>query len=476
MTHVEGDELKTGTYARPRAVVVGGQASSRTGTNSAPGKVIRVLREAEETEEARVALRTPHAVGAPSDALGRVGSTAQGATLAVPSESAAAGLKAIAQEVGLERAQFVAWRDLDDPEAGGSELHAHRIATQWAAAGIDVTVRTSSVVGQAELLERDGYTAVRRGGRYRVFPMVAREGFTMSARRGEGLVEIWNGMPFFSPLWYRGPRLVFLHHVHAEMWGMVLPAWMARLGESIERSVAPLLYRKSTIVTLSESSRTEIVSLLGLDAERIKVVPPGVEERFAQFPPAEDAKSEAPLVVAVGRLVPVKRFDFLIEALAQARKWIPSLEAVIIGEGFERPRLEELRRRLGAESWIQMPGRLSDSEVISWYHRAWVVAATSLREGWGMTLSEAAACGTPAVATRIAGHADAVVDGVTGLLVDHPGEFSAALQTLLTNSLMRERMAVSAADRASSLTWEATARSTLQALAEEMSSSASTRR
>ena len=87
----------------------------------------------------------------------------------------------------------------------------------------------------------------------------------MGHRPGDALVEIWNGMPFLSPLWYRGPRLVFLHHVHAEMWGMVLPPTLARLGDTVERRIAPRFYRSSRIVTLSESSRSEIVEMLGLD-------------------------------------------------------------------------------------------------------------------------------------------------------------------------------------------------------------------
>ena len=96
---------------------------------------------------------------------------------------------------------------------------------------------------------------LRRSGRYAVFPGAAWEGIRMGHRPGDALVEIWNGMPFLSPLWYRGPRVVFLHHVHAEMWGMVLPPTLARLGDLVERRIAPHFYRSSRIVTLSESSR-----------------------------------------------------------------------------------------------------------------------------------------------------------------------------------------------------------------------------
>jgi glycosyltransferase involved in cell wall biosynthesis len=373
------------------------------------------------------------------------------------------GLAAIAEEAGLRRVHFVAWRDLDDPEAGGSELHAHRIASLWADAGIDVTFRTSGVKGAEAPLTRDGYRVLRQAGRYGVFPGAAWEGIRMGHREGDALVEIWNGMPFFSPLWYRGPRLVFLHHVHAEMWGMVLPRRLARMGELLERRIAPRAYRRSRIVTLSESSRSEIIDILGLAPERISVSPPGVDARFS--PGGE--RSPVPLVVAVGRLVPVKRFDVLVRALADLRERVPTLRAVIIGEGYARPELEQLRSELGAESWLELPGRVEDDELVEWYRRAWVVASTSLREGWGMTLTEAAACGTPAVATAIAGHSDAVLEGQSGLLVESTDDIAGALERVLTDEVLRNRLSRGALSRARWFTWGATARRSLEALAEE---------
>jgi glycosyltransferase involved in cell wall biosynthesis len=285
----------------------------------------------------------------------------------------------------------------------------------------------------------------------------------MGHRPGDALVEIWNGMPFFSPLWYRGPRLVFLHHVHAEMWGMVLPPKLARLGEVMERRIAPRAYRKARIVTLSESSREEIVAMMGLRPQLITVSPPGVDPRFS---PGGERAAE-PLVVAVGRLVPVKRFDLLIRALADLHERVPALRAVIIGEGYARPELEALRAELGAESWLELPGRVEDDDLVDWYRRAWVVASSSLREGWGMTLTEAAACGTPAVATAIAGHTDAVLHGESGLLVEDADELAGALHHVVTDEVLRNRLSRGALSRARWFTWEATARRSLEALAEE---------
>ena len=369
----------------------------------------------------------------------------------------------IAERAGLRRIDVLAWRDYDDPEAGGSELHAHRVIAAWSQAGLDVSMTTSSVPDGRRVIRRDGYRVIRRAGRYSVFPRSILSGAVGRIGAGDGLVEIWNGMPFFSPAWSRSPQITFLHHVHAEMWRMVLPRAMAEFGHALEHRLAPPFYRRSRIVTLSRSSKAEIIERLHLPAERISVTPPGVEPRFT---PGGD-RSPTPLVVAVGRLVPVKRFHLLIEALVQLKVNHPDLRAVIAGEGYERPALESLLRAHGATDWIGLPGYVDDEELVELYRSAWVVASSSLREGWGMTVTEAGACGTPSVVTRIGGHEDAVVDRRSGLLVDSADELVDGIDAVLRDEVLRRRLGMGALERAAGLTWDATARGTLAALAGE---------
>lgn len=369
----------------------------------------------------------------------------------------------IAERAGLRRIDVVAWRDYDDPEAGGSELHAHRVLTAWSEAGLDISVTTSSVPGGSRVVRRNGYRVKRRAGRYSVFPRTMASGALGRIGSGDGLVEIWNGMPFCSPLWARCPQIVLLHHVHAEMWKMVLSPGLASIGHAIEHRVAPPIYRSARIVTLSDSSKEEIVERLGLSPDRITVNPPGVQSVFTPG----GTRSPVPLVVGVGRLVPVKRFHLLVDALVELKRKHPGLEAVIAGEGYERTALEQLIAARGATGWISLPGFVTEAELIDLYRRAWVVAASSLREGWGMTLTEAAACGTPVVATDIGGHRDAVEDGVSGLLVGDGRALVDGLDAVLGDDVLRHRLGRGARMRAERLTWSATARGALVALAEE---------
>ncbi|MFP5577219.1 MAG: glycosyltransferase family 4 protein [Acidimicrobiia bacterium] len=373
----------------------------------------------------------------------------------------------LAAAAGIRRVHVLAWRDLDDVEAGGSELHAHEVCREWAAAGLEVTCRTSFAQGHPPEIMRDGYRVLRKAGRYLVFPRsVAAE---LAGRNGErdALVEIWNGMPFLSPLWARGPRITFLHHVHGEMWKMVLPPRLAAMGDLLERRIAPPLYRRSRIVTLSESSRDDMLAQLRPVPARVDVVPPGIDPRFS---PGD--KSPTPLVVAVGRLVPSKHVDRLVRAVAHARRTVPDLRLVVVGEGYERLHVEATVEDVGGEGWVDLPGRVDDDELVALYRRAWLLASASSHEGWGMSVTEAAACATPAVVTDIPGHRDAVVDGVTGTLVDLATDGFAermgdAMAAVLADPAARERMSSAAAEHAAGFTWQATATRLMEILADE---------
>ena len=168
-------------------------------------------------------------------------------------------------------------------------------------------------------------------------------------------------------------------------------------------------------------------------------------------------RSPSPLVLGVGRLAPVKRQDELIEAAVIARERVPDLQLMIVGDGPLRPALEARVAAHGAQDWITLTGRLTHDELVSEYQRAWLVSSASLAEGWGLTLTEAAACGTPAVATDVSGHRSSVVDGVTGVLapLDRLGETDGRRAAGRHGAGTNWRAAGLA--RAQTLTWDASA-------------------
>ncbi len=395
-----------------------------------------------------------------------IAGTAHPADPADPGSPVGAGdlveqMRALAAEAGIRTVSILAWRDLDDPEAGGSEVHVARVAELWAKAGLDITMRTSHAPGHPQVAWRDGYRVIRKAGRYLVFPRAAFSEMKRWHGNRDALVEIWNGVPWFSPVWCRGPKVVWLHHVHDTMWEMSLPPRLASLGRTLEFKIAPPFYRWTDVITLSQSSKRELEEKLGLRPHRLHVVPVGIDDIYSPGGP----KSADPHVVAVGRLVPVKRFHGLVDALVAAKPRVPALRATLVGDGYERDALEAQIAAAGATDWITLAGRVSEEEKIRLYREAWVVASASAHEGWGMTLTEAAACGTPAVASRIAGHQDAVAEGRSGLLADDDVGLGEALVRLLNDRDLLDRMTKGALEHAQQFTWPATAYSTLAVLA-----------
>lgn len=370
-------------------------------------------------------------------------------------------------ERGVRRIHVLAWRDLDDADAGGSEVHADEFMSRWAAAGLSVLHRTSHAVGRPSEDRRHGYDVVRRGGRMSVFARVPWSETFGRMGRYDALVEIWNGVPWFSPVWCRRPRVLVLHHVHGPMWDQMFPRPLAALGRWLESGLAPPFYRRTPTVTTSHDTRDELLEL-GWRPELVRTGPVGVDEWFRPVDGDWFAtKSPNPSVLVVGRQAPVKRMETVLAAAERARHSVPDLTVTFVGDGPERDRLVAWVDAHDATSWVDFAGRVDRTELRERYRRAWLVASASLAEGWGLALTEAAGCGTPAVASDISGHRCSVVDGSTGLLV--PIErMHEAFVAVLTDESLRRRLSTAAHDRARQLSWDQLAIDVLAPLHEQV--------
>mgnify|MGYP001162616495 CR=1 FL=1 len=370
-------------------------------------------------------------------------------------------LDSLIDKSGIKRVLILQWRDLDDAEAGGSEVHSHNIAEIWASKGLQVTFRTSAVKNSIKVTSRNGYTSVRSGGRYGVFLTAPLDILAHRLSEFDALVEVWNGMPFMTPLLTKGPNMVFLHHQHGPLWNVALPRPLAGFGRFFERKIFPNFYRSTPIVTLSESSRSELSSVLSLKKQNIHVVEPGVSSSFH----SSTNKSEHPLVVVAGRLSPYKQIDRVINVVTRVRSTVPNVRLEIIGEGPEEGRLRRFIASLPDNSWVSLRGRVSEDELVDTYQRAWVATSASLSEGWGMTMTEAARCGTASVASNIPGHVDAVSEGVSGYLFNNDGEFERHLVSLLSSRDNAITLGESAHQWSSRFTWEKAATESFRVLA-----------
>ncbi|WP_432950049.1 glycosyltransferase family 4 protein [Kribbella sp. CA-253562] len=342
------------------------------------------------------------------------------------------------------------WRDTTNPEGGGSERYVEEVARGLAEMGWQVTVLCAAYPGSPREARRHDVRYLYRGSKVTVYL----QGLLHTVLRGpDRVVDVQNGLPFFTRLVRRTGVVVLVHHVHQEQWPVVYPGWRGRFGWWLESRVAPKVYRDCRYVTVSSASRDELVSL-GVDRTQVEVVHNGTDPAPARQVP----QSAVPTVVCVGRIVPHKQVEHAVDAVAAARAVLPEARLVIVGSGWWEDSLREYVAERGLQDAVEFRGHVSEADKHAAYDEAWVQALPSLKEGWGLVVGEAAGHGVPTVAYRSAGGpTESVLDGVSGVLVDDPAEFSETITALLLDESRRRALAAGALASAGTYTWAATA-------------------
>lgn len=347
------------------------------------------------------------------------------------------------------------WRDTGHPEGGGSEIYVDQVARRLAERGWDVTLFCAAYPGAPRDERRDGIRHVRRGGHLSVYPAAARLVALGGLRRHDVVLEVQNGAPFLARLFTRRPVVVLVHHVHREQWHVIGPT-LARIGWLLESRVAPAVNRRSAYVTVSAATQAELAEM-GIAEDRVTIA-------HNALPPAPDAvacevpRSVLPRMVVLSRLVPHKQIEHAIDCLAELRPALPTLTLDVVGSGWWHERLVEHARDRGVLDAVRFHGHVSEQRKHELLARAWVHLLPSVKEGWGLSIVEAAIHGTPSVAYRSAGGVqESIQDGVTGLLaLDQPDLVDLTRRLLLEESL-RSSLGAKAAMWAREFGWDATA-------------------
>lgn len=351
----------------------------------------------------------------------------------------------------LLRIVVMSWRDVTHPEAGGSEVYVHEVARRWAAAGHHVTIVTARSPGQTLDEVIDGVSHRRRGGRLGVYPR-ALAFAAHTGGRADVVLDVVNGLPFGSPLIGRRGVVALVHHVHREQWQIIYPDWRGRVGWFLESKVTPLLYRRVPFITVSEASRRDLISL-GVPATSVSVIRNGLSPHQVVGVP----RSQSPRIIVLGRLVPHKQVEHVLKASAQLRDAHPGLTVDIVGSGWWRDRLVAEAAHLGVSDIVTFHGHVNEHTRDTLLARAWVLAMPSVKEGWGIAVTEAAAQATPAIGYRSSGGLkESIDDGATGWLVNNHPEFVTTLDAVLTDPHLRETAGLAARHKAWTLDWDET--------------------
>ena len=352
---------------------------------------------------------------------------------------------------------LLCWRDTGHPQGGGSETYLQRIGALLAESGIDVTLRTAGYDGAARDEVVDGVRISRGGGHYTVY---IRAGLAMVASRlGIGplrhsrpdvVIDSQNGLPFLARLAFGRKVVVLVHHCHREQWP-VAGRVLGRVGWWVESRLSPRLHRRNQYVTVSLPSVRDLADL-GVDTGRVAVVRNGLDEAPPQTLSAE--RSATPRVVVLSRLVPHKRIEDALEAVAALRPRLPDLRLDVVGGGWWHDPLVRRCEELGIADAVTFHGHVDEATKHAVVQRSWVHVLPSAKEGWGLAVIEAAQHGVPTIGYRSSGGlTDSVVDGVTGLLVDDHDALVGGLEQLLGDRVLREELGAKAAARSREFSW-----------------------
>jgi glycosyltransferase involved in cell wall biosynthesis len=360
----------------------------------------------------------------------------------------------------------VNWNDLKNPHAGGAEIHLFEIFSRLAARGHRVRLVASGWRGAAPREVVDGIDVERHGDRFS-FAALGR-GAVRRALRAEPadvVVEDLNKLPLFLATLTDRPFCAMVPHLFGET-AFREASWPVASTVYLAEKPLAWAYRRAGWHAISESTRDDLVRR-GVPRERIRVIHPGVDVQHYRPDPAV-GRSDPPSFLYMGRLKRYKGVEIAVRALARVRATRPDVRLDIAGTGDYRPALERLVASLGLRDAVTFRGFVPDAEKVRLLRSTWANVFPSPKEGWGITVVEAAACGTPSIASDSPGLRDSVRDGRTGFLVPH-GDVDALARRMLELVAAPDRLAAigaAAREHAETLSWDAAAEATERHLAD----------
>jgi glycosyltransferase involved in cell wall biosynthesis len=355
---------------------------------------------------------------------------------------------------------LINWQDPMNPQAGGAEVHVREIFGRLQAKGHSITWLASGWKEAPAEDDLNGIKVYRTGSRHTFgvySPIFFRR--NLANKRYDLILECLNKVPVFSPLWSRTPVAILVHHLFGSTAFQQASVPLAAATWLLERPL-PRVYRKSSVQALSQSTADDLIAR-GFDARRIQVIYPGVDLGFFTRA-ASPGRAILPTFLYLGRLQRYKRVDLILEAFARIIADLPLAKLVIAGTGDQETSLRQRASMLKIDRNVHFAGFVTEEQKRDLFRSAWANVLVSPKEGWGITNLEAAACGTPTIASDSPGLRESVIDGKTGLLVRHGDRecLTLALRRLAEHPDLVEDLGCAAFEFSRSFTWDRAAEET----------------
>jgi glycosyltransferase involved in cell wall biosynthesis len=314
-------------------------------------------------------------------------------------------------------------RNITHPRAGGASRYVHEIFRRLARK-YDIIVLSEGAPTSQPIQEIQGLTYINIQGSFLRLRLPL---YYLRSLAKDTDILIDNAdvaIPWLSPLFGKKPAITIVHQLVREIFYEELPRILAAAGYFSEPAIYRL-YSRSSIVAMSNSTAQGLREL-GIPDDRIRIIGPGCPYPTNERVPLV-ARSHN-MIGCVSRLMRYKGVQFAIRSIAQIADDFPDIRLEIAGSGPYEPQLRKLAQDLKVDPKVTFLGRVSEERKLKLYRESRAIILSSIREGYGLSVIEANAFGTPAIGWDVPGLRDSIIDNETGLLASFPHEQDLARQ------------------------------------------------
>ncbi len=357
------------------------------------------------------------------------------------------------------------WRCIKNPEMGGAEVHLHEIFKRVASAGHEVTLIAHKFKGGKNEEVIDGIKIIRIGNKW-FFNLAFKKYYLTNLKKQnfDLVVDDISKIPLNTPKFIHKPLVGIIHHIHGESLYRELPFPVAKYIIEKEKQI-PYVYSNTPIFTVSPSTRNELIDM-GLNSEKIDFLYNAINHELYESTNVE--KFPTPTITYIGRIKKYKQIEKVIDVIPLLITEFPELQFRIGGRGDYEDTLKKIVKEKGLEKYVKFLGFLSEKEKAEELGKAWVFVTLAMKEGWGITVIEANAMGTPVVGSNVQGLRDSIRDYETGFLVNMNDRVEVAekLGELLRNEKLRNEFSENAVRWSKKFTWDNSANHFLEKINE----------
>lgn len=333
------------------------------------------------------------------------------------------------------------WKDRGHPLSGGAEVVNEEIAKRLVRDGHEIIFLVGGFKGCLSEEKINGYRIVRLGNRWSVYWKAYRYYKKNLCGWADLAIDEVNTVPFFCKFYVAEKNILFVHQLCREIWFYEMP-FLIGLAGYITEPIYLWLLSDRKVITVSDSTKKDLMRY-GFKPDRVAIISEGIE--IKPIPDLESMqKYERPTILALGSIRAMKRTDCVVKAFEIAKASIPNLELIIAGDLKGRYGLKVLAhvKKSQYASSIKYLGRVSKENKTKLMQKGHIIVSTSVKEGWGLIVTEAASQGTPAVVYNVDGLRDSVRNGETGIVckINTPGDVAGNIIKLLENKEEYERL------------------------------------